>query len=79
MFDIHIEHLVSIQSIHSIHHKYKFYKDFPMIGGEFFDDWRQIRTIVGVAIIFLWTSKNSCSILWLSGGKGQGTPNKIAV
>ena len=28
---------------------------------------------------FFWTSKNSCSMLWLSGGKGQGKPNKTAV
>ena len=28
---------------------------------------------------FLCTSKNSYSILWLPGGKGQGNPNKIAV
>ena len=30
-------------------------------------------------ILFLWTSKNFCCILWLSGGKGQGKPNKTAV
>ena len=30
-------------------------------------------------IVFLWTSKNSCSMLLLSGGKGQGKPNKTAV
>ena len=30
-------------------------------------------------IVFLWTSKNSCSMLLLSGGKGQGKSNKTAV
>ena len=35
--------------------------------------------ILGATIIIFWTSKNSCSILWLSGGKGQGKPNKTAV
>ena len=29
-----------------------------------------------MTIIIFWTSKNSCSIIWLSGGKGQGKPNK---
>ena len=32
-----------------------------------------------MTIIFFWTSKNFCSMLWLSGGKGQGKPNKTAV
>ena len=32
-----------------------------------------------MTIIIFWTSKNFCSILWLSGGKGQGKPNKTAV
>ena len=38
-----------------------------------------IYTTVSVAIIFFWTCKNSCSILCLSGGGGQGKPNKTAV
>ena len=32
-----------------------------------------------MTIIIFWTCKNSCSILCLSGGKGQGKPNKTAV
>ena len=32
-----------------------------------------------MTIIIFWTSKNFCSMLWLSGGKGKGNPNKTAV
>ena len=32
-----------------------------------------------MTIIIFWTSKNFCSMLWLSGGKGQEKPNKTAV